>query len=691
MRLPFLIVVCCLLCVPCSFADELACSDEAHVGGVYFGNQHELLLDGTYGYGVHALDGLSVFDISDPFNHTELANIPFFGGTLLVRHGDVLIVGDDTYLPVQIVDIRDPANPQALSEIDVYPEYVCAEGDDLLIVAGDSMHVFDISDPSRPVFIDRIRLPSWMRYGQFEVVDGQVYVKRFGWVWAFDLRDALNGKHKVTMLLEHAPSGIFLIEDGFMYVAGYDRGLAVYDLREPQNVIEAYRENSVGVNDLKLVGSTLYLANDRRGVRVVDVTDPYDPVTIDALSSNYDSMQVWMNDGYIYSAGSNYTITSLAVFDISLMRRTARRSSVSLTGQRGDVVADDSIACVVDGNELRIVDISEPQDAIETGVFSFIGLPEDVVDLSMHAGVLYVAGTDGLIRMIDIGDIEDPTLIGTIDVGDPVLAMELEGGHMFIGCAHAGLQIFDLSSPTQPMLVGEFRGDESEARVPALDAREGLVSVAIEGVGIHLLDVQVPSAPVFLSRTGLRRDILDITLGDGEAYYCKIVGSASASPDTKLYRVDIRDTSSPSIVDQVWFDNSDGSEAAEFEIKGRYGYLRDGDRGVMVFDLEDADDPLRHVGTYRAEGIYGRGRFSVTGDSLVYAGRYLEVLDIRDGIGCSTCLSDFDGDTDVDADDVRAYIEAHADHEAYADLNFDGEWDYFDVRVFIETVRDGCP
>ena len=180
MRLVVLVVTCCLLCVPCSVADELACSEDTLIGSVYFGQQHGLVLEGMYGYGVHALDGLSIFDISDPLRPIELANIPFFGGTLLIRHHDLLIVGDDTYLPVQLVDIRDPANPQALSEIDIFPEYVCAEGDDLLIVSGDSMSVFDISDPSLPVFIDRIRLPSWMRYGQFDVVDGQVYANRGG-------------------------------------------------------------------------------------------------------------------------------------------------------------------------------------------------------------------------------------------------------------------------------------------------------------------------------------------------------------------------------------------------------------------------------------------------------------------------------------------------------------------------------
>ena len=691
MRLVVLVVTCCLLCVPCSVADELACSEDTLVGSVYFGDQHELLLEGMYGYGVHALDGLSIFDISDPLHPTELANIPFFGGTLLIRHHDLLIVGDDTYLPVQLVDIRDPANPQALSEIDIFPEYVCAEGDDLLIVSGDSMSVFDISDPSLPVFIDRIRLPRWMRHGQFDVVDGQVYANRGGRISVFELQDALSGKYKVTELVSNAPGGRFALKDGFMYVAGYSHGLFVYDVRDPRNVVEAYVEDSFRVDDLELVGSTLFLANEQRGVRVVDVTDPYRLQTLDVLSTYRDSKRVWVNNGYVFSSGYSYAASSLEVFSTSRMRRTARRSSVPLTGQRGDVVADELIACVVDGDELRIVDISQPQHATQAGVFSFAGMPEDVVDLSMHAGVLYVAGSDELIRMIDIRDAEDPTLIGSLDVGDPILAMELEGGHVFVGCAHAGLQIFDVSSPAQPVLVGEFRGDEGEARVPALDARNGLVGVAIEGVGIHLLDVQVPSSPVFLSRTGLRRDVLDITLGDGDAYYCKIVGSTGAFPDTKLYRFDIQDTSSPSIVEQVRFDSFYATEAVEFELQGRYGYLRDGDRGIMIFDLEDEDDPLRHVGTYRGEGIYGRGRYSVTGDSLVYSGRFLEVLDIRDGIGCSTCLSDFDGDTDVDAADVHAYIEAHADHEVYADLNFDGEWDYFDVRVYIETVRDGCP
>lgn len=691
MRLLLLFVMFCLFCVPCAVADELACSDDTLVGNVYFGEQHGLVLEGMYGYGVHALHGLSVFDLSDPLRPTELANIPIFGGTLLVRHEDLLIVGDDTYLPVQLVDTRDPANPQVLSEIDIYPESVCVDGDTLFIVSGDYMSVFDISDPSMPAFIDRIRLPRWMRHGQFDVVGGQVYANRGGRISVFELQDALGGKYKVTELIGNAPGGRFVLKDGFMFVGGYLGGLYVYDLRDPQNVVEAYGEDSFRVDGLELVGSTLFLANDQRGVRVVDVTDPYHPQTLDVLRTNRESKRVWVNSGYVYSSGYSYAASSLEMFSVSRMRRTARRSSVPLTGQRGDIVADDTIACVVDGDELRIVDITDPQSATQIGVYVIEGMPDDLVDLSMQAGVLFAAGSDGLIRVIDIDDVENPTLIGSYSAGDQVLAMDLEGEQLYVGCAHAGLQIIDVSVPSQPILIIEYFAGQDEARVPALDARGSLVSVAIEGVGIQLLDVHTPSVPTLLSTTGLRRDVLDVTLGDGEAFYCKVVGGTGALPDTKLYRFDLQDTSLPSVVDQVWFDSFYGTQAAEFELHGRYGYLRDGNRGIMVFDLEDADDPLRHVGTYRGEGIYGRGRLSIAGDSLVYAGQYLEVLDIRDGIGCSTCLSDFDGDTDVDTADVLVFIEAHAQHEAYADLNFDGEWDYFDVRQYIETVRDGCP
>lgn len=381
----------------------------------------------------------------------------------------------------------------------------------------------------------------------------------------------------------------------------------------------------------------------------------------------------------------------MSVFDTSRSRTTALRSTVPLDVGGRLVAADGGIACVASRDKLSVIDISDPDDAFLVGSYEFDGGPLEITGLEIGASAAFVASEDGQIRIIGIDDPRNPTLVDSFGTGDQILAMDLDGDYLYLGGMTSGLKILDVSSLADPSLVGAYLGGASEAMVGALDARGGLVGIAIEGVGIHLLDMSDPAMPRLLSLTGLRRDVIDITLADGEAYYCKIIGSDSFLPDTKLYRFDISDPGSPNVIDQATFDMTSGLEATSFVVHDRYGYLQNSNLSVMVFDLDDPGEPLRHVSTYRSGGSGWWSGLAIDGDTLLYTNGGLELLDLREGIGCSDCLADFDGDLDLDADDIRSFIEAHSSREVYADLEFDGDWDYFDVWRFIEAFRAGCP
>lgn len=56
-----------------------------------------------------------------------------------------------------------------------------------------------------------------------------------------------------------------------------------------------------------------------------------------------------------------------------------------------------------------------------------------------------------------------------------------------------------------------------------------------------------------------------------------------------------------------------------------------------------------------------------------------------------SCLADLNGDGELDFFDVSAFLVGFADMEPLADFNNDGLFNFFDVSVFLVAFKDGCP
>ncbi len=60
-----------------------------------------------------------------------------------------------------------------------------------------------------------------------------------------------------------------------------------------------------------------------------------------------------------------------------------------------------------------------------------------------------------------------------------------------------------------------------------------------------------------------------------------------------------------------------------------------------------------------------------------------------DRIGCPPSPADLNGDGELNFFDVSAFLVAYQSMDPIADFNTDGEWDFFDVSLFLEIFLDG--
>lgn len=56
-----------------------------------------------------------------------------------------------------------------------------------------------------------------------------------------------------------------------------------------------------------------------------------------------------------------------------------------------------------------------------------------------------------------------------------------------------------------------------------------------------------------------------------------------------------------------------------------------------------------------------------------------------------TCPADLNGDGQLDFFDISSFLTAFGLQEPIADFNNDGAWDFFDISGFLSAYSDGCP
>jgi hypothetical protein len=313
--------------------------------------------------------GLRVFDPDPADGHDELAR----RNTTLDDAFSVAVLDDIAYLGDQglrVFDISDHHAPELVSSVELDGEIidlaVAETGDRIAALArGATLHVFDASDPVRPVLVWSAPSNGWRLAVSSAVM--AVAAGNLG-VSLFDISDPGD-----TQWLAHIPTNggaiSIDIEDGVlvvgMTVSGAMGSMAVYDVTTPTDpVLISQTPTSSGVYSVALEGARAAVATWDT-VILYDLTDPRSPVE----SSRYVNGS-WTTDSLAFNGDDIHFSTwpgGLQVVDFShavTPRRVIRTwwwpIPIADGGPLGgyDIAIHDGASVVADGHfGLRIVEV----------------------------------------------------------------------------------------------------------------------------------------------------------------------------------------------------------------------------------------------------------------------------------------------------------------------------------------------
>jgi len=259
----------------------------------------------------------------------------------------------------------------------------CAEGDSLVqLASGSGSEVVDVeanetyailcggfgakvnnvSDPLNPVSVGSAG--PRCQHAAFGPVtaDGQVfYAMHHGdsWVSTPSLTVYLiRGQGQIDTVASLSEPGILYEggawRDGYLYVAAHDDGVRVYQT-DSAGAPSFVTEFSGGGNawKLALAGDHAFLADNLRGLVVVDVSDPSQPVELQTYATTGSPRDVDARDGRVYVALGG---GGLDVFDASIPTKLTAVGNVPSHGSAQAVSVGDGFVSVAAWSHVAVYD-----------------------------------------------------------------------------------------------------------------------------------------------------------------------------------------------------------------------------------------------------------------------------------------------------------------------------------------------
>ena len=266
-----------------------------------------------------------------------------------------------------------------------------------------------------------------------------------------------------------------------------------------------------GAADLVEVSDGRAYITSVRTLTVFDVTDAADP----KRGGSYEFPEkIWgfqVVDTLVYAAVDFF---GLAVLDASDIAAPSLRASVATPGQAKGVAVFETTALVADHVEgVNLVDLSNPTEPVILGGFYLDGYARDV---TASGRLAYAVDAPTGVYVFDLSASDPLEPIGTVQSATAPSSVEVppvsSGETTDLVCMVGGglLQVYDVSSPEAPGKTAELRTPGGRPRRVTL--RGHLAYVADGPAGVQVVDLSTPSEPTIVSSYATPRPARDVAV-----------------------------------------------------------------------------------------------------------------------------------------------------------------------------------
>jgi len=228
-----------------------------------------------------------------------------------------------------------------------------------------------------------------------------------------------------------------------------------------------------------------YVADGYSGLRIIEITDPANPVSVNSLTTLDRARGIDIHGNYAYIADDYAGLTIVDITDHSNMIITGGYDTPC---QSVKIYVENNLAYIADlRNGLFIFDAADPSNP------ELLGNYEEgfIYDVFVRDNLAYLAVTSIGIIVIDISDPANPTFVGALSMlpHHTAVGITVQGNYAYLACLDEGLWVIDITVPSNPEVIGRYITQNS-----ALDVyTQGMFAyVADNEAGLLIFDVSNP-------------------------------------------------------------------------------------------------------------------------------------------------------------------------------------------------------
>mgnify|MGYP003675575835 CR=1 FL=1 len=323
---------------------------------------------------------------------------------------------------------------------------------------------------------------------------------------------------------------------------------------------------------IEIEGNTAYIASRvfSDGWKILDITSPYAPQLL----------------------GSFHTDSIISDIDI----------------------AESTAFVLFDDTGLHIFDVSDPANPMLLGVYESTNTNRS---LQVVGNKAYMTDRNGM-HIIDVSNSSDPTRLSFTETEGQARGITVANDKAYVADGTRGLQVFDISTPSSPMLQGFYSASASSH----VAVRNNFAYLC-NGSKLEILNISDPTNIVQRGFYRFSDDAIHAVIEGNKAYV--------AADSAGLATLDISNPDEPVLIgiDEIPgpVSNSNGY-AWGVQIVDDIAYVAARQSGLRIYDMSNPTTPP-HLGTFDTESIY---EFQIIGTTGYAANRNegLQIIDLAD-------------------------------------------------------------
>ena len=396
--------------------------------------------------------GIKIFNISNPYyvNNTGIYFDPSNSYTLEIMYqADNLYISQASNLgdDFTVLDVSDKTNPVKIDGYDAGDTITGFDIDSNYAYLGsytNNVSIIDLTTMTLVSTIDSFGYP-W----DVKVNGNNLFIADISDLCVMDITDKFNPTFESSFWLQPALCNSFTLSEDYAFIADHMNGISIVNITDQSNPVkEEFFETNDAVIDIEIQNVYCYLISNSKSFKVLDITNPLNPIEISELSFSTSPSKLAIKDEFVFVISDG----NFSIIDISIPTNPLIVGSCLISDEESNIyILDDYayISCYEDG--LQIVDISDKTNPIIVTSFAFDGY---VLDVTVKNNYAIVAHQFGL-TTLDITTISTPTIEYnyTIYEGRP-FEIERDGDILYVAATGAGLYILNISVPERPIEIG---------------------------------------------------------------------------------------------------------------------------------------------------------------------------------------------------------------------------------------------